>query len=61
MTTSEGRHEFENLSKRIIGATIKVHKELGPGYLEQIYEEALKLELNSNGIRFEDQKEIKIK
>jgi GxxExxY protein len=61
MTTSEGRHRFESLSKRIIGAAIKVHKELGPGYLEQIYEEALKLELIENGLRFEYQKEIKIK
>jgi GxxExxY protein len=61
MTTSEGRHRFESLSKRIIGAAIKVHKELGPGYLEQIYEEALKLELIENGLRFEYQKEMKIK
>ena len=61
MTASKGRHRFESLSKRIIGAAIKVHKELGPGYLENIYEAALKLEFAKNGLRFEYQKEIKIK
>ncbi len=39
---------------------IKVHKELGPGFLESIYEEALKIELSSNQINFECQKEVKI-
>jgi len=61
MAASKGRHRFESLSKRIIGAAIKVHKELGPGYLENIYEGALKLEFAKNGLRFEYQKEIKIK
>ena len=34
------RHNFEELSKKIIGASIEVHRELGPGFLESIYEEA---------------------
>jgi GxxExxY protein len=54
------KHEFELLSKKIIGAAIKVHKELGPGFLENIYEEALKIELSKNHINFETQKEVKI-
>ena len=55
------KHQFEELSRKIIGAAIKVHKELGPGFLENIYEEALKIELSEHGINFEFQKEVKIK
>ena len=35
---------------RIIAAGIEVHRTLGPGFLEQIYEEALALELEARGI-----------
>ena len=56
----KGKHRFEGLSKRIIGAAIKVHKELGPGYLESIYEQAIKLVFTEDGLNFEYQKEIKI-
>jgi GxxExxY protein len=54
------KYDFEELSDKIIGAAIKVHKELGPGCLEGIYEEALKILLTENKISFEKQKEIKI-
>ena len=53
-------HQFEELSGRIIGAAIEVHKELGPGFLEGIYEEALKIELSEHSMRHDSQKEIKI-
>jgi GxxExxY protein len=39
----------------IIGAAIRVHEELGPGFLESIYEEALCLELDSLGLRYHRQ------
>ena len=36
----------------IVGATIEVHKELGPGFLEAAYQEAMELELFSRGIDY---------
>ena len=46
----------EALTDRIIAAAIRVHKELGPGFLESMYEEALAIELAAAGIGFERQK-----
>ena len=53
-------HQFEELSKKIIGAAIEVHRELGPGFLESIYEEAFKIELAEYGLKVESQKEVAI-
>src|SRR6266849_7005322 len=44
------------LTDRVIAAAIRVHKELGPGFLEIMYEEALAIELAGAGISFERQK-----
>jgi len=44
----------------IIGAAIQVHKELGPGFLEAIYQEALEIELVSRELPFEAQKPLVI-
>ena len=43
------------LARRVIGAAIEVHRVLGPGLLESIYEEALCVELALAGIPFERQ------
>src|SRR5205807_4961811 len=48
------------LTDRIIAAAIRVHKELGPGFLESMYEEALAIELAAAGITFERQKLLPI-
>lgn len=50
----------EELTEKIIGAAIRVHKELGPGFLESVYEEALAIEFRESGIRFERQKPLAI-
>jgi GxxExxY protein len=48
------------LSQRIIGCCIQVHRTLGPGFLERVYEEALAIELAGSGIAFERQKQLDI-
>ncbi|MDQ7778331.1 MAG: GxxExxY protein [Planctomycetota bacterium] len=45
----------DELSNRIIGAAIEVHKHLGPGLLESAYEEAMAFELTEVGLAFERQ------
>lgn len=50
----------KDLTGSIIAAAIAVHKELGPGYIESIYEESLCIELEERGIPFERQKPIAI-
>ncbi len=44
----------------IYGAAIEVHRELGHGFLEPVYQEALARELATRGIPFEKQKELRI-
>lgn len=48
------------LTELIIGAIIEVHRHLGPGFQESIYEEALARELALRGIRFERQKVLDV-
>ncbi|MEQ1906620.1 MAG: GxxExxY protein [Pirellulaceae bacterium] len=45
--------EFEDLSNRVIGCAIEVHRHLGPGLLESAYEQCLAHELSRNGIAFQ--------
>jgi GxxExxY protein len=51
----------ENLTDKIINACIIVHKELGPGFLESIYHNALKIELEKHKIAFESEKEVRVR
>ena len=55
------RNKLNDLSRRVIGAAMKVHSDLGPGFIERVYEEALVLELKSHGLRVERQKEITVR
>ena len=49
---------INDISYAVIGCAIEVHKELGPGLLESIYEECFCEELKANGIQFEKQVRI---
>jgi GxxExxY protein len=51
-------HEFEGLSGRILEAAIDVHKQLGPGFMEAIYENAMRVALRNRDLPFEFQKEV---
>ncbi len=47
--------DLDMLSKNVIGLTIEVHKNLGPGLLEKTYEECLCLELEESGFNYKKQ------
>ena len=48
------------LSDKVIGCALEVHKTLGPGLLESIYEKALLYELATNGLKTQRQVPVKI-
>jgi len=60
MKTVEGL-EHEDLTDKIIGCAIEVHKKLGPGFLESIYENAFVIELHKQNLQVEKQREVVIK
>ncbi|NUM79375.1 GxxExxY protein [bacterium] len=51
---------LNQITEKIIGCGITVHKNLGPGLLESIYESALCIELEESGLGFERQKSIPV-
>ena len=62
-TESKSTEVFENnsLTDAIIGAAITVHRELGPGLLESVYEKCLAFELADRGLSVSTQKEIPVR
>ena len=52
--------DINELSSKIIGAAIEVHKALGPGLLESVYEECLCHELGLQGISFDRQRSLPV-
>ena len=52
--------EPDELTERVIGAAIEVHREVGPGLTEIMYEEALALEFELRGIPFQRQFEVNV-
>lgn len=54
------KKQVTQLSYEIIGFAIKVHKELGPGLLESVYEKCMKYELEKNNYNIKQQLSVKI-
>lgn len=50
----------KDLTEKIIGLAIRIHKKLGAGYGEKIYQRALYLELRRSGLMFEREKEVSV-
>jgi GxxExxY protein len=59
-TRSEPSKEVDDLARKVIGAAIEVHRSLGPGYIESVYEEALAYEISLNNIPYERQVKITV-
>jgi GxxExxY protein len=51
---------YEDLTKKIIGCAFEVHKRLGNGFQEVIYQRALQVEMNFTGLSFEREMEMPI-
>ena len=71
MKMDEIHHEHEGAQRevdllykeevfKIVGAALEVHRELGPGFLEGVYQEAFEMELAERGIPFEPKKRLYI-
>lgn len=54
------REEINKLTEKIIGLAIKIHKVLGPGFVEKIYEKVLSYEFKKTGLNFRNQAVIKV-
>ena len=52
--------DLEELAEKIVDCIFQVHKNLGPGYPERVYEAALCIELEKKALSFEKQKIIKV-
>src|SRR5438045_8413464 len=55
------RQRLNELSGKIIGLCMEIHRELGPGLLESAYEECLAYELTRAGLRFERQRALPVR
>ena len=53
-------YKYSDITKKIIGCAMKVHSSLGNGFQEVIYQRALAIEMNKNGLSFEREMEMDI-
>jgi GxxExxY protein len=61
LAEDEGNYPHLETTRAIIGAAYEVHRELGPGFLEKVYEGALAQELTSRGVPVRCQAEIRVR
>lgn len=54
------RTEINDLTHEVIGLAMKVHRTLGSGFLESVYQEALKIEPKATGLEFLSQHPLKV-
>ena len=52
--------DTDKLSKEVVDCIFQVHREIGPGYLEKIYEDCLVLELQNRNLQFQRQYPVKM-
>src|SRR3972149_12151245 len=57
---TDGPYPHRELTEKIIGAAFEVHRGMGPGFLEKVYETALVQELSSRGVSARPQAEIEV-
>ena len=50
----------EEITEKVIGIFYEVYRELGAGFLEKVYEGAMKIEFEMRGVSFECQKKIEV-
>jgi len=55
-----GGDELNKLTERIIGVAIEVHRELGPGLLESVYQRCLAIALREAGLNVEEERPVPI-
>jgi GxxExxY protein len=53
-------HETEHVMTRVIDCAMEVHKALGPGFLESIYQKAMHVELSNAQLSYESEKPIEV-
>jgi GxxExxY protein len=60
MNTNEHEIIYKELSYKVINASMEVHNKLGAGFLEKLYENALTIKLNKNGLKAIQQAPMKV-
>ncbi|NOH03911.1 MAG: GxxExxY protein [Chloroflexi bacterium] len=56
----EPSQEVDDLARQVIGIALEVHRVLGPGYVENVYEKAMRIEFDSRKVPFENQLNVQV-